>query len=270
MKNSFTFFGTSEFSVVILNELKKGGILPSLIVTVPDKPKGRNLVITPPLVKVWAEENNVPVIQPQKLDDNFVNELKKNEWHLFIVASYGKIIPESLLEIPIKGSLNVHPSLLPKLRGPSPLQTMILDDMKKTGVSIMLVDKEMDHGPLLSVKEVYIDEWPKLSVLEERLAKIGGEMLLEIIPKWLNGEIEAREQKHEDATYTKIFKKEDALIKLEDEPYLNYRKIMAYERMKPYFFKDGKRIIINDVSFEDGELKILRVTPEGGKEVDYI
>ena len=272
MKNEdikFAFFGTSEVSIHVLEELKKAGLLPSLVITGLDKPKGRNLVMTSPMNKVWGDENGVRILQAAKLDDDFVNELKKEEWDVFVVASYGKIIPERVLEIPKYKSINMHPSLLPELRGPSPIMTMILEDKKETGVTIMLIDKEMDHGPILAQEEVTIDEWPCLSELEKQLSIIGGMMLVNVLPKWILGEIKPQEQNHKKATFSKMIKKEEALVDLLDDDYLNYRKIMAYERLKPHFFKDGKRVVINDAKFGNGKLEILRVTPEGKKEIDY-
>jgi len=126
----FVFFGTPEFAVSILEELKDAKIVPSLIVTAPDKPKGRGLVLTPPPVKIWAQLHNIPVVQPAKLDNDFTEKLKNSSYKLFVVAAYGKIIPKAVLDIPTNGTLNVHPSLLPKYRGASPIQSQILADEK--------------------------------------------------------------------------------------------------------------------------------------------
>ncbi|MCI0542427.1 methionyl-tRNA formyltransferase, partial [bacterium] len=128
MKNKepqFIFFGTPDFAVGVLEELEKKGLLPSFVVTAPDKPKGRGLVLTPPPVKVWAEARGIKILQPEKLDQNFIAELKKYSWDLFVVAVYGKIIPKEILLLPKHGALNVHPSLLPRLRGASPIQSAI-------------------------------------------------------------------------------------------------------------------------------------------------
>jgi methionyl-tRNA formyltransferase len=266
----FVFFGTSEVSIYVLEELKKSGMMPSLIITAPDKPKGRHQVLTPPLTKVWGDENNVPIIQPPKLKDGeLLKELQKEEWDVFVVASYGKIIPDEILNLPKHKSINMHPSLLPELRGPSPIMTMILEDKKETGVTIMLMDAEMDHGPILAQEKVAIDEWPTLSELEEKLATLGGKMLVDVLPKWISGEIKPQEQDHSKATFSKMIRKEEADINLENDDYLNYRKILAYERLKPHFFKNDKRIIINKAEFKDGKLQILRITSEGKKETDY-
>jgi methionyl-tRNA formyltransferase len=121
------FFGSSRFSVTALDQLKEHGILPSLIITSEDKPRGRNLVITPPEPKVWAQENDIEFFQPKSLKDASVEEkLKQADCDVFVVASYGKMIPLKILEIPKYKTLNIHPSLLPKLRGASPIQSAIL------------------------------------------------------------------------------------------------------------------------------------------------
>ncbi len=275
------FFGTSNFSVLILEELKKENIIPLLIITVPDKPKGRKLIITPSETKIWAEKNKIEFIQPEKLDSFVEKKLIDEGYDLFIIASYGKIIPKTILDLPKFNTLNVHPSLLPKLRGASPIKSAILEDEKNTGVTIMLVDKEMDHGPIVASKNVEIKSWPPKSLeLEKNLAKEGGKLLAKTIPCWINNEIKPKEQEHELATYSKKIKKEDALMNFDDDPYLNYRKIQAFDdNPRAYFFiekADSKiraskkiRVIITDAKFESGELKILRVIPEGKKEISY-
>ncbi|MBI3019745.1 MAG: methionyl-tRNA formyltransferase [Parcubacteria group bacterium] len=152
-KISFVFFGTDEFSIIVLEELKKAGFVPALIVTATNKKMGRGMRLTPPPVKLWAQKNNIPFLQPEKLDDVSCYKLKTNDYGLFIVASYGKIIPKRILDIPTKGALNVHPSLLPLYRGPSPIESQILDgadEREATGATIILMDEKMDHGPILA------------------------------------------------------------------------------------------------------------------------
>lgn len=280
-KLKIAFFGTSNFSVLVLEELKKENIIPSLIITVPDKPKGRKLILTPSETKIWAEKNKIDCIQPEKLDISVEKKLINEGFNLFIVASYGKIIPKSILDIPEFETLNVHPSLLPKLRGASPIKSAILEDEKNTGVTIMLVDEEMDHGPIIAQKKVTITDWPPKSLeLEKTLAKEGGKLLAKTIPSWIYNEIKPKEQNHELATYSKKIKKEDALINFDDDPYLNYRKIQAFDdNPRAYFFvkkNDPKtraskdiRVIITDAEFKDERLKILKVIPEGKKEISY-
>lgn len=272
-KINFVLFGTPSYAVFVLEELEKEGLLPSLIVTVPDRPAGRGLTLTPSPVKVWADERNIPILQPEKLDGEFISELKTIKYELAIVAAYGKIIPNKILNIPEHGTLNVHPSLLPKYRGPSPVKTPILNGDRKTGVSIMLLDEEMDHGPILDQEKVEIENLNE-EELGEKLFRIGGQMLADIIPKWIDSEIKATEQDHKEASFTKKTSKQDGLIDLEDSPETNWRKFRAYYGWPGTFFfieKDNKqiRVKITDAKFIDEEFIIKKVIPEGKKETDY-
>lgn len=270
----FVFFGTPEFAVSILEELKKAEILPSLVVTAPDKPKGRGLVLTPPPVKIWAQMHNVPVVQPVKLDNEFTDKLKGNPYRLFVVAAYGKIIPKAVLDIPANGTLNVHPSLLPKYRGASPIQSQILADEKEVGVTIMLIDEEMDHGPILDIKKVEAGKNITAPELEDLLAHEGGKMLSVVIPKWIAGEITPTEQNHREATFTRKITKEDGLIILSDDQHKNYLK---YRALTPwpgtYFFatRGSKkiRVSIKKAEFIEEKLIIKQVLPDGGKVMNF-
>ena len=270
------FFGTPHFAAVVLDRLKKSGIEIALIITAPDKPKGRKLVVTPSEVKVWAHDNEVDVLQPDDLrDEDFLEDLKNTDWDLFIVTSYGTILPKEILDIPKYGTLNVHPSLLPKLRGASPIISAIIRDEKKTGVSIMLVDEKMDHGPIIAQASIEIESWPpRASLLSEMLATEGGNILAEVIEPFVAGEITPEAQEHNEATYTEKIKKEDGLIDLSLDPHENLRKIRAFEGWPgTYFFtkKEGKemRVKIMDARLKDAKLEITRVIPEGKREMDY-
>ena len=274
-KIKFAFFGTPAFSVIVLDELKTHGFLPSLVITGEDKPKGRNLVITPPEVKIWAKENNIPYIQPKSLKNlDIINEIKsysKDGFDIFIVASYGKIIPQAVLDIPKKQTLNVHPSLLPKLRGASPIKSAILTE-DETGVTIMRLDKDLDHGPIVTQKKVEFEVWPEYAEeVEKTLGKEGGKLLVEILPKWVNGEIQEQEQNHGLATFCGKIEKSDGELDLSLSPEKNLRKIRAYHIWPTtYFFKNNKRIIVKRARIENGELVIEKIVPEGKKEMDYI
>ena len=162
--------------------------------------------MTPPPVKLWAQKRSIPILQFGSLSaDEAINILGANKPDIFIVAAYGKIIPKAILDIPMHGTLNVHPSLLPKYRGASPVQSTILAGDKTTGVSIMLLDEKMDHGPIVASEEYdIIDESITAEKLEEDLACVGGELLAQIIPDWIAGKIKTKDQDHEKATYTKI------------------------------------------------------------------
>lgn len=267
----WAFFGTSEVSVAVLEDLKNAGLTPALVVTTPDKPQGRKLLITPSPVKVWATSNNVRVLQPEKLDEEFKSELEKEVWDLFIVVAYGKIMPTDLLNLPKHRSLNIHYSLLPKLRGSSPVEGAILTNDRNTGVSIIVMDEKMDHGPIVAQEKVELQTWPvSRTELMDAMNMVAGKLLAKIIPEWVDGKIQPREQNHTDATFVKMIKKEDALLNLSNDPYQNFLKIMAYESWpRAYFIEKGKRVIINKAQLDKNSLIIQRVTPEGKKEMNY-
>lgn len=272
------FFGTPAFAVTILEELKKAGILPALVVTAPDKPQGRGLTLTPPPVKIWAQENNIKFIQPYSLKESPA-ELTSETWGLFIVAAYGKIIPENILGIPKHQTLNVHPSLLPKFRGPSPIESSILNDDRNIGVSIMHLDKEIDHGPIIAQEKIpaeIIGSWPIAApALLDIAAHFGGALLARTLPNWVAGKISEKDQDHTQATYCKKMSKADGLIDLDANPYTNYLKICAYSGWPgTYFFqKHGEkniRVAIKKTTYQDGQLTILTVVPEGKSEMFYL
>jgi methionyl-tRNA formyltransferase len=272
----FAFFGTPEFAAITLDELEQKGFIPKLIITTPDKPKGRKLVLTPSEVKVWAEVRGIPVLTPTKLrDEHFIEELKAANCVLYIVAAYGKIIPSTVLDMPTYHTLNVHPSLLPKFRGASPIESAIRSSETQTGVTIMLLDEELDHGAILAQGEaISLDLPPRGSELTHKLAHEGGELLAEIIPKWIAGELTATPQDHTQATFTKKIEKEDGLIDLADDAMVNYKKIRAYDQWPgTYFFteRNGKqiRVRITDATIVDDRLHITSVIPEGKKEMRY-
>ncbi len=276
--HKIAFLGTTEFSVIALDELKERGFKPSLIITTEDTTKNRGLVLTPPAVKTWAEKENIPYIQPTSLKGpEIVEEIKKyftSQPELFVVFSYGKIIPQSVLDIPKLGTINLHPSLLPKLRGPSPIKSALLYE-NETGISIIRVDSEMDHGPILAQEKIEVPEWPPYeNELENKLAHEGGKKLADVMTKVFDGTAEETEQNHSLATFSKMIEKADGEINLNDEPDMNLRKIRAYHVWPGayYFENEGenkKRIIIKRARIEDGKLVIERVVPEGKKEMDY-
>ncbi len=264
------YFGNSEFSLIILDELKKLGIMPDLVVTTPDKPQGRKLILTPSVTKVWAENNSIEYIEPIKLkDESFIKKI--SEYNLYIVASYGKIIPKEIIELPEYHTLNVHPSLLPKYRGAAPLQEQILHDEKNVGVSIMSIDEQMDHGPVIAQKKVEIKNWPvSFNTLQETLGVEGAKLLAEILPDWISGKVTEKEQNHSEATFTKKVEKADGLLDLSADAYKNYLKILAYEEWPgTYFIQNNKRIIIKKASYRGNELVLERVIPEGKREMSY-
>ncbi len=203
--------------------------------------------------------------EPARLRQNeeFLDQLRLLEPDLFIIASYGKIIPSEYLKIPQKGTINVHPSLLPKWRGPSPIQAAILNGDKKTGVTIMVVDEEMDHGAIIRQKKLNI-QISKLGFkeLEEKLIEVSSQLLIETLPLWLNNKIKPIPQNDKKATYSKIIKKEDGLTDFNEPAEMIERKIRAFEVWPNIYFKqNGKtyKILEADVFKNKKVLKNKKV-----------
>jgi methionyl-tRNA formyltransferase len=271
----FAFFGTPQFSVYVLERLEAHGMLPALVVTAPDRPRGRGLVLTPSPAKQWALERGIDVLTPATLkDEAFLAELANTEWDIFAVAAYAKLIPKNVLDMPRRGCLNVHPSLLPKFRGPSPALSAILADERATGVTIMQMAEKMDAGPIVAQARVELEEdaWPpKGSEFEELLAKEGGNLLAETIPFWIDGSVEPEVQDEAAATFTRKFTDADSLVDLGGNPHEQLLKIRAFDKnpRAHVITAEGKRVIITDAELVDGKLEILRVIPEGKKEMPY-
>ena len=281
-KIKFAYFGGEPLGVPVLEALKAADLLPSLIVCNPDRPSGRGHMLTPPPVKVWAEENGIEVFQPTNYKDDVAkSRLEAEDWDVFVVVAYNFILPEWFLHLPKHQTLNVHPSLLPKLRGASPIRTAILKDLREDiGVTVMLLDSEMDHGPILDQEQIYIEDenWPLSGPnLDQLLATTGGELLAEIIPAWVAGELSPQEQDHELATYCSRFEKGQNELTIDptrlpagDKAWNMWLKINAFTGIGDTFFMhEGKRIKIKAARFENNSLQILRVIPEGKKEIDF-
>ncbi len=268
---NFIFFGTPDVASETLEILKNNGYLPSLIVTAVDKPQGRKMVLTPPPVKTWAIENSVPYVQPEKIQELEKSIFSTSEYDFFLVVAYGKIMPESLIKMPRLGSINIHYSLLPKYRGASPVESAILAGETETGVSIQQMEYKMDAGPILAEEKVSILPDETTEELRSRLIKVGGELLIKILPEILENKIIPKAQNEQEATFCKKIKKEDGLIDLENENSNTlYNKYRAYHKWpRIYFFQDNKRMIITEAKLEDNKFKILKVIPEGKKEITW-
>lgn len=270
----FAFFGTPDISVTVLNELESTGLLPALVVTAPDRQQGRGMKLTASPVKQWAVEHGIPVVQPAKSSE-IAESIGTEPWDVFVLVAYGKILPQSAIDLPRHGIVNVHPSLLPRFRGPSPVRSAILENEKHTGVTLMLLDSEMDHGPIIAQKKVEVADWPpKGSEFEHTLMREGGKLLGEMLPHWVDGDIEAREQNHDLATYCVKMQKEDGLLDLKADAYQNLLKISAYDGWPgtfAYFEKDNVRLRVKilDAHIEGTALVIDRVKPEGKQEMSY-
>lgn len=275
------FFGGEPLGVPTLEKLHEAGITPQLIICNPDRPSGRGQKLTPPPVKNWAKLHGIEVFQPDSYKDKEkLSRILNEEWDLFVVVAYNFILPKWFLELPKKGVVNVHPSLLPKLRGASPIRTAILENTPDVvGVTVMLMDEKMDHGPILKQESFTPPQWPITGPeLDTLLANRGGELLAEAIPEWLGGMITPQEQNHDEATYCGRFTKDDARIELDPrnlpigaDATTALAKIFAFTGIGDAFFEyKGERVKIKQATLaNDGSLCLLRVTPAGKSEMDF-
>src|SRR3989344_2901487 len=210
----YVFFGTPKFAATILEKLIDSGYIPDAVICNPDEPIGRKRILTPPPVKIIAKKFNFSIFQPLKLRGNleFFDRIKKIKPDLAIVVAYGKIIPKEILGIPIYGFINVHGSLLPAYRGASPIQSAILNGDEETGITLIKLDEEMDHGDIISKSKCQISNNDTYESLSQKLAISGAELLIKTISDYIAGKIKLTEQSHTEATYAGIIKKEDGKI----------------------------------------------------------
>jgi methionyl-tRNA formyltransferase len=213
-KYTVVFFGTSKFAVPALQELAKSkNFAIRLVVSQPDAPVGKKKILTPTAVKTASANFKLAVFTPEKLkDQGVIKKIVDLAPDFLVVAAYGQILPKELLQSSKYGAVNIHPSLLPKYRGPSPIQSVILNGETETGVTIMLMDEEVDHGPIGARQKVQILPDETAPELETRLAEIGAALLLEVLEKLVKGAIKPVPQNHEEATLTKILSREDGHV----------------------------------------------------------
>ncbi|MFH1292067.1 MAG: methionyl-tRNA formyltransferase [bacterium] len=282
-KIKIIFFGTHEFASVILKGLIEDPLIDiKKVVTQPDRPAGRkkNLQKTP--VKILSEKYGLIVDQPDKLKNYNLDNADLN-----IVADYGMIIPQKILDAPKHGSINVHPSLLPKYRGPSPIQTALLNGETESGVSIMLMDDKMDHGPILAQQSLVIEADDTYPLLSKKMAEKAIKMLLPVISKWINGEIQVKVQDDAQASLCHMLSRDHGQVDFNrsaQEIYNQYRALLPWPGI--WTELDGKRlkllkIRIADKNIKQGEfdftdghfyigcnsnsIEILELQPEGKK-----
>lgn len=194
--------GTPDFARVSLEKLADSGADIVGVVTQPDKPKGRKMIPTPSEVKAFAVDRGLDVYQPSTLkDESFDELLKKLDPELIIVAAYGKLLPESVINYPALGCINVHGSLLPKYRGAAPIQRAIMNGEAETGITIMYMDVGLDTGDMLAKVSTPISENDNFESVHDRLAALGAELLIETVEKIEAGNAERIKQKDDDSTY---------------------------------------------------------------------
>ncbi len=231
----FIFFGSSEFAKIMLNKLFDSGMKPVLVVTAPSPTPVYNL----------AKQNNIAVLTPEKLEnEEFLSSFKDYNPDLVILTAYGKIIPSKLLSIPKKGVLNLHPSLLPKWRGATPIQSTILAGDNETGVTLFLMDEEIDHGPIIqSARHKIQNTKITYSELMQELAILGANLIIKTVPQWLEGKIKSIPQNHSLASYCHKILPKDEKINWEKPAIEIDRKVRALNP-KPGVFTTADDIII--------------------------
>lgn len=283
--------GTPEFSVPVLESLIENYQVVG-VVTQPDKEVGRHHEIKPTPVKEVALKNNILVLQPQRIKKEY-QEILDLKADLIVTCAYGQMIPKEILEAPKYGCINVHASLLPKLRGGAPIHRAIINNETRTGITIMYMVEKMDAGDILAQEETPILKEDNVGILHDRLSKMGAKLLIETIPDLINGKIKPIPQNEEEVTYAWNIKREEEKIDF------NQRTIDIYNQIRGlnpwpggYALLDGKVVKIYEarisdsffttkkngeigkiyedgigVSTKDGEIIITKLQPSGKRKM---
>ncbi len=258
----FIFFGTPHIAGQVLEALINANHAPVLLISNPDRPQGRKKIITPPPTKLIAEHDRIPVFQPESLKDETVQKYIKNiNADYAIVCAYSKIIPLSVLSLFPKGVIGVHPSLLPKYRGASPIQSVILNSEIETGVTLYMMDEKVDHGAILTQSKVQIAQNDTTETLSQKLGTTAGKLLAETIPLFEQDKITPKEQNHSEATFTKKFTNEDGLVDLEkDNPIVILNKVRALNpEPGVYTIQNGKRMKILEGEMKEDKFILKKI-----------
>ncbi|MBP3732984.1 MAG: methionyl-tRNA formyltransferase [Bacilli bacterium] len=287
------FMGTPEISAYVFEQMILDGYHFVGLVAQPDHPVGRKGIIEKVPTKVIAEKYNIPVFQPIKIrkDFSFMDNLKVD---LVITLAYGQIVPQGFLDIPRFGCLNLHGSLLPKLRGASPVQTALINNEKVTGVTLMEMVAAMDAGRMYGKKEVNIEEDDNATSLFKKISEAAKDLVLELLPKYVNGELEGIPQNEEEVTFCSLIKPEQEKLDLSkdilevygyirglsDEPgaylYLDNQKLKIFKaKIANYLVTAEVGTIVQAdkrgllLQCQNGQLAILELQKEGKKRMDY-
>lgn len=270
---SFAFYGTSPFSAAILDGLIKAGYAPQLVVTTLAKPAGRDLLTEPTAVAKKARALKLNVIEVSSLRATDIqSQIASYNCSYAILAAFGKIVPESILKSYAKGIINVHPSLLPKYRGPSPIQSAMLNGDIETGVTLIILDNEVDHGPILAQRTISIDITDTADSLSNKLEVLSIELLLATLPKYLSGEISPIPQVHKLANFTKIISRDDGLADFSASATNLELKLKAYQPWPGLWTKwDGRRLKflrVRVIKSESNQPGVTRLSNEGNLLID--
>jgi methionyl-tRNA formyltransferase len=273
MNKKIAFFGTPGFVTEFLDVLEQHDLRPSLVVTNPDRPVGRGMTMTAPEPKAWASERDIAVLQPEKIDAAFMEELSKSHWDLLVVIAYGHIMPEALINLPAHGTINVHYSLLPKYRGATPVEAAILNGDHVTGIAIQQMHFALDSGPILAQEEVAIADDDTTVSLRHKLNTVAVSLLPKVVADIFNGNAHATPQHEDGVSITKKIKKGDGELSLSNDAITNYRTYRAYkDNPGVYFYTERHdkrlRVKITKAAY-DGDFVIEEVVPENGKHQSY-
>ena len=262
------FFGSQEDSLIILKKILTLSYLTiELVVTQPPRPSGRKKLLTPTPVGEFAQNKNLPLFTPQKLDLKNQQKISQLQPTLGILAAYGQIIPARLIKIFPKGIINIHPSLLPKLRGPTPIAQAIINDQETTGTTLFLLDEKIDHGPTIAQAKTAISPKDTKEFLTKRLFLLGSQLLDQKLPDFLAGKVKPQPQNHQWATFTKLLSRKDGYLEVDqikkallgDQKLTNKidRKIRAfYPWPGTYTMINDQRVKIISAHQENQNLKI--------------
>ncbi len=270
-KYKLIFMGTPEFAVPSLQKLIADPLFEILaVVTQPDKKSGRKQILTSSPIKKLAQQFNLKVLTPKSFKKEKIWEKRLKELHpdLIVVAAYGKILPQDILDIPKFGAINVHASLLPKLRGPAPIPAAILGNFKETGITIMKMDAGMDTGDILTQEKIEIASKETGKTLHDKLSRLGANLLVKTLPLYLEKKIKSHKQDDAKATYCKMIKKENGKINWSKSAEEIERMIRAYHPWPgTYTFWGNKRLrILAATPFHaTGEKKNGEVWSDGKK-----
>lgn len=282
------FMGSPDFAAIIFRRLL-GNVNLVGVVAQPDRPAGRGKMLTPPPVKQLAQEHGIPILQPERLrnPESFA-QLETLGPDLIIVAAYGQILRQNVLDLPKYGCINVHASLLPRWRGAAPIQAALLHGDSETGITIMKMDSGVDTGAVYAQQSIIIDQEDDAASLSARLAQMGAELLLQTLPGIIDGTNQPAAQDNDLATYAPMLKKEDGLLVFEESAEVLARKVRAFspwpgtfftwdgqvlkvlraKKLPPSRLHPGQRGIregLPVVGTMDGELALVEVQPAGKK-----
>ena len=264
----YVFFGTPEFSADILGALVRAGMPPVALITNPDRPRGRRKVISPPPTKelAFGLGAGIAVLQPERLDEDFIREIGAFGAECGVLAAYGTIVPKEVIAAFPKGIVVVHPSLLPRYRGATPIQSAIVAGDAETGTTLFLMDERVDHGPVIAFATEPIMDTDTYATLAKRLAARSAELLIDALPKYCAGDIAPQVQDDARATYTKKLVSADGFVDMkETAPEVIWRMVRALNpEPGVWALQDSKRVKLLEADLTDGKLVIRKFQFEGG------